>query len=162
MNKFILSALLTSTIMFSGTLKAAENDMTVPPPAHEHVEMGKAFKGFDKDFHEKMAKKMATDLNMTEEQQAQAKKIREDGRIKIKPLMDQMKDLREKIDTERRANMEEFEKILTPEQKKKFDEMKEKGPFGKKDEMDFKKHHKKPFDAKHKMMRGMHKDPNEK
>ena len=37
--------------------------------------------------------------------------------------------MREKMDAVRKANMEEFEKILTPEQKKVFDEMKmRKGP----------------------------------
>ena len=155
MNKFLLSTLLASTVMFSGVVKASENDMPPPPfPAHEQVELEKHHKGFDKDFHEKMAKKMAEDLGLTEAQQAQAKQIREEGVKKIKPLMDEMKALREKLDKERRANMEEFEKILTPDQKKKFEDMKAKGPFGK-DGKIFRKNHK-GF-PKHKMMKGMHK-----
>ena len=44
-----------------------------------------------------------------------------------KPLVNEMKDIREKMDEKRRANMEEFEKILTPEQKEKFEALKEKG-----------------------------------
>ena len=68
-----------------------------------------------------------SDAGLTAEQQEQADKIRREGQEKIKPLMKEMKDLREKIDAERRANMEEFEKILTPEQKQKLDEMKQRG-----------------------------------
>ena len=103
---------------------------------------------FDKNFHEKMAKKMAEKLNLTTEQQEQAAKIRQEGRKKIEPLMKEMKDLREKIDAERRANMEEFEKILTPEQKKSFDEMKTKGPKFEKGHM-FGKHHRKGMPHPH-------------
>ena len=68
-------------------------------------------------------------LSLTDEQKAQADKIREEGREKMKPLIDEQRALREKMDAVRKANMEEFEKILTPEQKKVFDEMKlRKGP----------------------------------
>ncbi len=156
MNKFLLSALLASTVMFSGNVKAAENEVNLPTDVKQ-IEVMKHHKGFNKDFHEKMAKKMAEDLSLTEEQQEQAKKIREEGHKKIKPLMKEMKKLRKKIDKERRANMEEFEKILTPEQKDKFEKLKENSPFGKKDKGGFRKHHKGRPD--HKMMRGMHEKP---
>ena len=69
-------------------------------------------------------KPLSEKLNLTDEQKAQADKIREEGREKMKPLMDEQRVLREKMDVVRKANMEEFEKILTPEQKKVFDEMK--------------------------------------
>ena len=52
-----------------------------------------------------------------------AEKIRLDGRKKIKPLMKKMLKLRKEIDNERKENMEEFMKILTPEQKDKFEKM---------------------------------------
>ncbi|MCQ2741032.1 MAG: hypothetical protein MJ210_02820, partial [Alphaproteobacteria bacterium] len=61
-----------------------------------------------------------------------ADKIREDGRKKMEPLMEEKKQLHEKMDAVRKANMEEFEKILTPEQKQKFESIKaahkNKGP----------------------------------
>lgn len=156
MNKFLLSTLLATTVMFSGAINAAEKEMPLPADI-EHVEMIKKHEGFNKDFQEKMAKKMADELKLTAEQQEQAKKVREEGAKKMKPLMKEMKDLREKMDKERRANMEEFEKILTPDQKKKFEEMKEKGPFGKHEKGGFMKHHK--GRPNHKMMKGMHEKP---
>ena len=54
----------------------------------------------------------------------------------MKPLMEESKALREKMDKLRQENMGEFEKILTDEQKQKFEEMKK----------EFRKefHHKKP------------------
>lgn len=72
----------------------------------------------------RMRKPLADKLNLTEEQREQADKIREDGRAKMKPLIEEQKELRKQMDEVRKANMEEFEKILTPEQKKVFDEMK--------------------------------------
>lgn len=156
MNKVLLSAILASTVMFSGVVKAAENDMPLPP-SQEQAETLKHHKGFDKNFHEKMAKKMAQDLGLTEEQQEQAKKIREDGIKKMKPLMEEMRALRQKMDKERKANMEEFEKILTPEQKDKFEKIKERGPFGKKGKFGFRKHHK--GSPHHKMMKDVKEKP---
>ena len=72
----------------------------------------------------KIRQPLAEKLKLTDEQKAQADKIREDGRKKMKPLIEERKELRKKMDAVRKANMEEFEKILTPEQKKAFDEMK--------------------------------------
>lgn len=128
MNKRFLSILLAGTILSAGTSFAQFVD-----PAAEMsntVEAGKIekMKHFDQKHHQKMARKMAKDLSLSDEQQAQADKIREDGREKIKPLMDQMLKLRQQIDQERRKNMEDFEKILTPQQKERFEEMKRRGP----------------------------------
>ncbi len=149
MNKILLSTLLATTVMFSSSLKAAENNMPTPPVHQEQVEMKKHHKGFDKNFHEKMAKKMAQDLELTPEQEEQAKKIRMEGREKIKPLIEEMKQLRQKIDEERKNNMEEFKNILTPEQKQKFDDMHKKAVdnFKKRIDKNFagKKHHKGGF-----------------
>ena len=136
MNKIMLSVLLSSTVMFSSVVGATEVKKPMMPPV-EHMQM-------DKIHHGQMAKKMAEDLGLTQEQQEQAKKVREKGQEEIKPLMEEMKALREKIDAKRKANMEEFEKILTEDQKKKFGEMKGNSPFGK---------------AKPHMFKGMHKAP---
>ncbi len=122
MSKILLSTLLATTVMFSSALKASETDMT-PPVHQEQTVMEKHHKKFDKNFHKEMAKKMAQDLGLTQEQQEKAEKIRLEGRKKIKPLMKEMLKLREKIDNERKENMEEFMKILTPEQKDKFEKM---------------------------------------
>ena len=83
------------------------------------------------EMHQKMQNKIAEDLGLSAEQQEQAKAIHEQGRKDIEPLMEEMKALREKMDAKRRANMEEFEKILTPEQKAKFEELKKNAPHHK-------------------------------
>lgn len=129
MNKKLLSVLMATTIMSAGAAVAQETPAPAPEaaPAAVEVEKPKLPPRFDRKHHEQRAKKMAQDLNLTAEQQEQADKIRREGQEKIKPLMKEMRDLREKIDAERRANMEEFEKILTPEQKQKLDELKQRG-----------------------------------
>ena len=55
MNKLLLSTLLSSTIVFASIVKAAENNIPNPLPPHEQLQMGMHHKGFDKDFHEKLA-----------------------------------------------------------------------------------------------------------
>lgn len=123
MNKILLSTLLATTVMFSSIANASENVIESSLPKVEQTEPIQPLKKFDKNFHKEMAKKMAKDLNLTKEQQEKAEKIRLDGRKKIKPLMKKMLKLRKEIDNERKENMEEFMKILTPEQKDKFEKM---------------------------------------
>ena len=102
MNKILLSTLLATTVMFSSVVNAAD---VKEPQAPNHVQIERPNKPFDKNFHEQFAKKTAEELGLTQEQQEQAKKIRQEGQEKIKPLMEEMKTLRTKIDSERRANM---------------------------------------------------------
>jgi len=121
----LLSLILATTIISSGALSSsacfAQEAALPEAPKFEH-KLDKA------EMHKKMAEKIAKDLNLSEEQQQKAKEIRENGKKEIEPLMEEMKDLREKMDTKRKANMEEFEKILTPEQKAKFEELKKNAP----------------------------------
>ena len=63
--------------------------------------------------------KMDSFLNLTDEQKAKAKEIREQSRKDIEPLMQEMKDIREKMDKIREADMKKFEALLTPKQKAK-------------------------------------------
>lgn len=128
MNKKLLSILLATTILSAGAVMA----QTPAPETQDVAETAKVEKRrmpkrFDREHHERMAKKLAKDLNLTPEQQEQADKIRKEGIEKVEPLMEEMKALREKIDAERRANMTEFENILTPEQKTKLKEMQRQG-----------------------------------
>ena len=60
---------------------------------------------------------LAIRLKLTDEQREQARKIHEEGR-------EQMKEMHEKMQELRKSNMEDFEKILTPEQKAEFDRIK--------------------------------------
>ena len=125
MNKLFLSTILASTVMFSGAINAAEiktkptslkKDVKVEFPMHRSMNM----------HHEFRSKTLAKDLNLTPEQEAQAQKINQEGQEKLKPLMDEMRTIREKMDAERTENMKKFEGILTNDQKAKFEEMKKK------------------------------------
>lgn len=125
MNKKILSLFVAAALLSAGAASA----QTPPANGEETVKTADGSKPeFARKHHKKMAKRLARELGLTPQQQEQADKIRRQGREKIKPLMDEMKTLREKIDRERRQNMEEFEKILTSEQKDLFDEIKHRGP----------------------------------
>lgn len=122
MKKTFLSILLGATIISAGAfcVNAQTPDMPEKPKIEHKMDFEK--------MHQKMQNKIAEDLGLTAEQQEQAKAIHEKGKADIEPLMKEMKALREKMDAKRRANMEEFEKILTPEQKAKFEELKNKAP----------------------------------
>ena len=61
---------------------------------------------------------LAEKLNLTEEQKKQADEIRSKGRTEIRELHKKMQELRQQ-------NLEEFEKILTKDQKAKFEVIKE-------------------------------------
>lgn len=133
MKKYLLATVCALSVMMSSNVWAQENaDETLPPPSVEHQ-----MKGHRGD----MQKELADKLQLTQEQRDMAKKIHEEGREKMKPLMEESKALHEKMDKLRQENMGEFEKILTDEQKQKFEEMKK----------EFRKefHHKKPHHRHH-------------
>lgn len=118
MNKMFLSLLCASVVsmgVMSVCAQPAEEGMLPPPPPAREM---------PHKVRKDMADKFAKDLGLTEEQKALADKIRRDGREKMKPLMKEMKNLREKMDKLREDNMKDFEKILTPEQKDKLDKIK--------------------------------------
>lgn len=120
MNKQFFCGALAIGVLLAGTAMAQKPLALGEAPQVEQIQKRK----FDKEHHEKMAKRLADKLNLTDEQQQKAEQIRKSGQAKIKPLLDEMIELRQKIDKERRANMEEFENILTPEQKTAFEKLK--------------------------------------
>ena len=144
MKKTFLSILLGATIISAGAFcaNAQTPDAQDMPKVEHKIDFN--------EMHKKMQIKIAEDLGLTAEQQEQAKAIHEKGKAEIEPLMKEMKALREKMDAKRRANMEEFEKILTPDQRAKFEEMKKNAPHHKMKGMH--KHHFKhkgaPFEGK--------------
>ena len=140
MKHSLLTTLLVATMASGSAFCANAEPRAFPehPGFEHHINR--------EEMHKKMTDKMATDLGLTDEQKAEAKAIHEKGKTDMEPLIKEMKDLREKMDAKRRANMEEFEKILTPEQKQKFEEMKKNAPHHMKDG---KKHHKFGPEGKH-------------
>ena len=128
MNKKYLMMFTAAAILMAGVTSVSAQPLPpvdgAPAPHHEKMEMRKA-----KRMHpdpEKMSEKLADELGLSESQREQAKAINKKGMEEVKPLMDQMRDIRKKMDELRKENMKEFESILTPEQKTKFDAFKEK------------------------------------
>ena len=119
MKKLLLTAVCVSVLALGMSQVQAADDMPPPPPAPqgELLPPPPPAPEMDKKMEKRMSKRLADDLGLTKEQQEKAEKIRKDGREKLKPLFEEMKDIREKMDKIREDNMMEFEKILTPEQK---------------------------------------------
>ena len=128
MNKKYLMMFTAAAILMAGVTSVSAQPLPpvdgAPAPHHEKMEMRKA-KRMPPD-PEKMAEKLADELGLSEAQREQAKAINKKGMEEVKPLMDQMRDIHKKMDELRKENMNEFESILTPEQKTKFDAFKEK------------------------------------
>lgn len=137
MKKSYLTLLCATALLCGTSFAYASDDITMPPPpqTEHHQRMER--------HHEKMAQKLADDLKLTDEQRAKAKEMRRQAREKIKPLIDEMKEIRKKMDTIRQENMKAFEEILTPEQKETFAKIKaeRKAKFKKM----MKKHHHHPM-----------------
>lgn len=125
MKKYLMTTVCIGIIALAGNVFASENikkEMEGNKPQHEM----------------RMQETLAEKLKLTPEQREQAKKIHEDGRNKMKPLIKERKELHEKMNNLRRENMEEFNKILNDEQKKQFEEIKAEH----KKKFHNKKHHK--------------------
>lgn len=129
MNNKLLSVLCAGAVLmsagFANAFEGKGNEQLPPPPRHE-LDHPRGMPKFDKEMHKKMADKFAKELGLTDEQKAQAEKIREEGRKKMEPLMKEMDGLHKKMDALREENMKEFEKILTAEQKDKLSQIKQK------------------------------------
>lgn len=106
-----------------------------------------------KEKHKQMAEKLAKELNLTKDQKNESKKLHEEARKKIKPIMEEfrkerkklrelkrsnapqdqidkqmqkLKDLKDRAHEIHMDNLRKFEAILDPEQKAKFQEMKKR------------------------------------
>jgi len=129
MKKILLTAVCFGVMSWGIANAQVADDMPLPPPPPHGDEMlpppprdGKHMAEMEK----KMSEKLADELGLSQEQQEQAKNIRKAGREKLKPLFEEMKTIREKMDKIRKENMQTFEEILTPEQKAKLKEIKDK------------------------------------
>ncbi len=132
MKKILLNSLCAAAVMFGAraVMAAPDGELPPPPPPGHEFEMPRPPMGKHdmKGPHGKEMRggpdKLAKDLGLSDEQKKQAEEIHKKGREKVKPLMDEMKKIHEKMEKLRKENMAEFEKILTPEQKDKFEKVK--------------------------------------
>ena len=150
MTKLLMTTALSTLIAFSAYSNAFAEAVANPAePAQQTEKMPKHHKEMRK---RPEPEKMDKFLDLTDEQKAKAKEIREQSRKEIEPLMNEMKTLREKMDKIREADMKKFEALLTPEQKAKLEARKkhhekefkggEKHRFPPRDFKDFSKHNK--------------------
>lgn len=134
MTKLLLTTALSTLIAFSAYSNAFAEAVANPAePVQQTEKMPKHHKEMRK---RPEPEKMDKFLDLTDEQKAKAKEIREHSRKEIEPLMDEMKTIREKMDKIREADMKKFEALLTPEQKAKLEARKQ--------------HHKKDFKGREK------------
>lgn len=123
MTKLLLTTALSILIAFSAYSNAfAEAAANPAEPAQQTERMPRHHKEMRK---RPEPEKMDKFLDLSDEQKAKAKEIREQSRKQIEPLMKEMKDLREKMDKIREADMKKFEALLTPEQKAKLEARKQ-------------------------------------
>ena len=125
MNKTLVTAFCAAGLLMGTSVVMAQDAGMTPPPS-PHEEMGPRPHELRGRHPEKMQDRLAEELKLTEEQKAELQKVRDENREKMKPLMEQMKELRKQMDDLRKADMDSFETILTPEQKKAFEEIKAK------------------------------------
>ena len=150
MTKLLLTTALSTLIAFSAYSNAfAEAAANPAEPAQQTERMPRHHKEMRK---RPEPEKMDKFLDLSDEQKAKAKEIREQSRKEIEPLMKEMKTIRKKMDKIREADMKKFEALLTPEQKAKLEARKQhhekefKGGkdrrFSPRDFKDFSKHDK--------------------
>ena len=113
MTKLLLTTALSTLIAFSAYSNAFAKAAANPAePAQQTERMSRHHKEMRK---RPEPEKMDKFLDLSDEQKAMAKEIREQSRKQIEPLMNEMKALREKMDKIREADMKKFEALLTPE-----------------------------------------------
>lgn len=113
MNKIVLTVAFAALLTGAAAAEAADGKM---PPMHP-----------DRPTHEMMEAKLADRLKLSKEQYQAMQDRRKADQVKIRDLMDQMKEIRIQMNEIRKSNMEAFESILTPEQKAEFEKIKEEG-----------------------------------
>lgn len=113
MNKIVLTVAFATLLTGAAAAEAADGKM---PPMRP-----------DRPTHEMMEAKLADRLNLSKEQYLAMQDRRKADQVKIRDLMDQMKEIRIQMNEIRKSNMEAFESILTPEQKAEFEKIKAEG-----------------------------------
>ena len=113
MNKIVLTVAFAALLTGAAAAEAADGKM---PPMRP-----------DRPTHEMMEAKLADRLNLSKEQYLAMQDRRKADQVKIRDLMDQMKEIRIQMNEIRKSNMEAFESILTPEQKAEFEKIKAEG-----------------------------------
>ncbi len=128
--KKILMTAVCLTVLGLGAVNVRAGDVKDVSANMPKAEMMRADRHIKKPHDLNMQDRLAERLKLTDEQKKQSEEIREAGREKMKPLIEENKKIRVRMDEVRRQNMQEFENILTDEQKAEFKKFQEerKGP----------------------------------
>lgn len=111
MNNKVLTLVFAASVVFASATANAEGS--------------RQMMRHDRPSPEMMENKLADRLKLNDEQRKFLKERRMNDQQQIKDLMQNMKTIRQEMDKIRKANMEAFEIILTPEQKAEFNKIKE-------------------------------------
>jgi Spy/CpxP family protein refolding chaperone len=98
--------------------RVGADDTTPPASMGQDHGMGMGMMGNPEKMAEMRLKHLTGKLSLTADQQTQVKKLIEDEQTQIKPLHEQMKSIHEQFEGKLKG-------VLTDDQKKKYDEMKE-------------------------------------
>ena len=109
----ILALMVTLTAGCAFATTATTEPTTKQTPAIT-TEAPKQFKGKKGEFHHKAKADFEKRLNLTEEQKIKAKELRQKGHEEMKPIMEQIKDLKQKKEAVKlsRIAVEEQEKRI--------------------------------------------------
>ena len=124
MKKILMTAVCLTVLSVGLTNVRADEAKNVPVDTPK-VEMVKHNEGGKKLNRHDIQDRLAKRLKLTDEQKKQSEEIRKSGREKMKPLIEESKKIGEKMKEVRSQNMQEFEKILTDEQKEEFKKFQE-------------------------------------
>lgn len=128
--KKVLMTAVCLTVLGLGAVNVSADDVKDVSADMPKAEMMKADVNMKRPHRKNMEDRLAERLKLTDEQKKQSEEIRKAGREKMKPLIEESKKISEKMKEIRSQNMQEFEKILTDEQKVEFKKFQEerKGP----------------------------------
>lgn len=139
MKKYILLMLMGTVFVGSGVKAdeniAAEKTTQQIEQVEKEAKADMMRKHHRKDIN-KVRENFAKKLDLTEEQQEKVSAIHQKSKDEMDDIKKQMKELRQKADIIRENNKKEFEAILTDDQKKKLEKIKQEN------KLKMKKHHK--------------------
>ena len=126
MNKKLIKCFVLGAALLIGVIIIGTQDKGTTPPQPSSEKATVSQKEVKSDVQVKRSRASLKDqLDLTEEQRELMKQIKADGRKEIEPLIAEINALRDKMEAVRAKNNEEFEKILTPEQRAKLAEIRD-------------------------------------
>ncbi len=129
-SRFMYLLIAAAVLLFTASALSQEQ----PAPSGQEQQQGPGRRGMMMMSPQERLDAMAKQLNLTDEQKTKIKPILEQEHEKMQTLRQDTSLSREdrmsKMMDIRKSTSEEIKKVLTPDQQKKFDEMRPMGPGG--------------------------------